>query len=111
MSLFAIAFLLAAWAFLFVYRSEPLVLFNRTFSEKEVLALMSVITVVVVFLLTDVGSLLMSAVMFGFLIVCAHAAFRVPDDLFLDEQPSSGGFLSFLGENVPKPATIPVSRV
>ncbi|KAJ7299553.1 hypothetical protein O6H91_17G079100 [Diphasiastrum complanatum] len=110
-SFFVVALLLVAWAFFFVYRTQPLVIFNRTFSDIEVLGLMGLLTVVVVFLLTDAGSLLISTVVFGFLVICAHAAFRVPDDLFLDEQQSSGGFLSFLGGSVPQPAVSSVSRV
>lgn len=36
--------------------------------------------------------------MVGFGLVCAHGAFRAPEDLFLDEQePANTGFLSFLG--------------
>lgn len=55
------------------------------------------LTVVVVFL-TSVGSLLISALMVGAAIVCAHGAFRVPEDLFLDDHqpPGNSGFLSFL---------------
>nr|GEX44491.1 PRA1 family protein B3-like [Tanacetum cinerariifolium] len=31
-------------------------------------------------------------------VLCVHGAFKVPEDLFLDEQePVNGGFLSFLG--------------
>ncbi|KAF8397193.1 hypothetical protein HHK36_016100 [Tetracentron sinense] len=65
---------------------------------SRTLAGLSVLTVVVVFL-TSVGSLLMSALMLGLAIVSAHGAFRVPEDLFLDDQEgaSSTGFLSFLG--------------
>jgi hypothetical protein len=55
-----------------------------------------VLTIVIVFL-TSVGSLLISALMVGLGIVCAHSAFRVPEDLFLDEQEPTVGFLSFLG--------------
>jgi len=58
---------------------------------------LSLLTVVVVFL-TTVGSLLISALMVGFAIVCAHGAFKVPEDLFLDDQePANSGLLSFLG--------------
>lgn len=54
-------------------------------------------TIVVVFL-TSVGSVMISALLVGLAIVCAHGAFRVPEDLFLDEQePVNAGFLSFLG--------------
>lgn len=41
---------------------------------------------------------MISALLVGLAIVCAHGAFRVPEDLFLDEQePVNAGFLSFLG--------------
>lgn len=57
-----------------------------------------VLTTVVIFL-TSVGSVLISALMIGLVIVGAHGAFRVPEDLFLDEQESASGvgLLSFLG--------------
>ena len=54
-------------------------------------------TIVVVFL-TSVGSVIITAVLVGLAIVCAHGAFRVPEDLFLDDQEQvNSGFLSFLG--------------
>lgn len=54
-------------------------------------------TIIVVFL-TSVGSLLISAVLVGLAVVCAHGAFRMPEDLFLDDQePLQTGFLSFIG--------------
>ncbi|OVA02813.1 Prenylated rab acceptor PRA1 [Macleaya cordata] len=98
-SLLVLLCLLAAWIFLYLFRPSdpPLVLFGRTFSDKETLGLLTVSSVVVIFL-TSVGSLLISAVMIGLAIVFVHGAFRVPEDLFLDEQePASVGFLSFLG--------------
>ncbi|CAN6469835.1 unnamed protein product [Victoria cruziana] len=96
-SLIVLALLLAGWNFLYLFRAEPLVLFGRTYTDREVLVGMSLFTVVVVFL-TSVGSLLISALMFGVAVICAHASFRVPEDLFLDEQETTGGgFLSFLG--------------
>lgn len=52
---------------------------------------------VFVIFLTNVGSVLISALMVGAALICAHGAFRVPEDLFLDEQePAATGFLSFL---------------
>lgn len=70
---------------------------GRTFSDRETLGLLLLLSLVVVFM-TSVGSLLISAILVGAGIVCAHGAFRVPDDLFLDEtEPASIGFLSFLG--------------
>lgn len=91
--------LLAAWLFLYLFRpsDQPLVVFGRTFSSRETLGILVVVTVVVVFL-TSVGSLLISAVLIGMSIVCVHGAFRVPEDLFLDDQEYSGpGLLNFLG--------------
>ncbi|KAK7852275.1 pra1 family protein b4 [Quercus suber] len=41
---------------------------------------------------------LISVLMLCFAIVCAHGAFRVQEDLFLDDQePANSGFLSVLG--------------
>jgi hypothetical protein len=74
-----------------------LVILGRSFSDRETLGILVVSTIVVIFL-TSVGSLLISASMVGFALVCAHGAFRVPEDLFLDDQePASAGLLSFLG--------------
>lgn len=94
-SLFFLLALLAGWTYLYLVRTEPLVAFGRTFSEREVLLGMSFFTVVMIFM-TNVGSILISALMIGAALCFAHGAYRVPDDLFLDEQESTGGFLSFL---------------
>ncbi|XP_071910297.1 PRA1 family protein B4-like [Coffea arabica] len=99
LSLILLAALLAAWLFLYLFRTAsdpPLTLFGRQFSDRETLVGLIVSTIVVIFL-TSVGSVLVSALMVGLAIVCAHGAFRVPEDLFLDEQESPAiGFLSFL---------------
>ncbi|OAY67629.1 PRA1 family protein B4-like [Ananas comosus] len=94
--------LLAAWCFLYLFRpaDAPLVLLGRSFSDRETLGALVLLSVFVVFL-TSVGSLIISALMLGAALVCAHGAFRVPEDLFLDEpEPAGGaaaGLLSFLG--------------
>ncbi|KAI4306895.1 hypothetical protein L6164_030135 [Bauhinia variegata] len=98
-SLLVLLGLLASWAFLYLFRpsDQPLILFGRNFSDRETLGILVVLTVFVVFL-TSVGSLLISALMVGLAMVCAHGAFRIPEDLFLDDQePTNTGFLSFLG--------------
>nr|GMD40035.1 PRA1 family protein B4-like [Ipomoea batatas] len=97
-SLIFLAGLLAAWFFLYLFRpsDQPLVLCGRQFSDRETLGGLIVTTIIVIFL-TNVGSVLVSALMVGVAAVCAHAAFRDPEDLFLDEQePPTVGFLSFL---------------
>jgi len=92
--------LLAAWLFLYAYRpsDQPLVILGRTFSDGETLIGLILLTVIVVFL-TSAGSLLISAGMVGMAIVAAHGAFRVPEDLFLDDQDPSGssGLFSYIG--------------
>lgn len=99
-SLLVLLGLLASWCFLYIFRPSepPLILFGRTFSERETLLGLTVITVFVVFL-TSVGSLIISALLVGSGLVSAHGAFRVPEDLFLDDQEpgAATGFLSFLG--------------
>ncbi|GJR54609.1 PRA1 family protein B4-like protein [Tanacetum coccineum] len=99
-SLITLLTLLAAWIFLYVFRptEPPLVILGRTFSERETLGLLIVLSIVVVFL-TSVGTLLISSTLIGMGIVCVHGTFRAPEDFFLDEQDPSGsnGFLSLLG--------------
>ncbi|XP_074270721.1 PRA1 family protein B3-like [Silene latifolia] len=117
-SLFTLAAVIAAWFFLYLFKpsDQPLILFNREFSDKETLGILTVITVFAVFL-TSVASVLMSALVIGVGIVCVHGAFRVPEDLFLDDQESvsgpSVGFLSFLSATANAAAgasTVPASR-
>ncbi|XP_010534630.1 PREDICTED: PRA1 family protein B1 [Tarenaya hassleriana] len=112
-SLLVLLGLLGAWMFLYLFRpsDQPLVIFGRTFSDRETLLALVVTTIVVVFM-TSVGSLLTSALMIGVGIVCVHGAFKVPDDLFLDDQePASTGLLSFLGGSATSAASAVAGRV
>ncbi|KAG6531639.1 PRA1 family protein B1-like [Zingiber officinale] len=118
-SLAVLLALLAAWCLLYLFRpsDSPLVIFDRTFSDRETLASLVLATVFVLFL-TSVGSLLISALVAGSAIVGVHGAFHVPDDLFLDEREAgaSSGLLSFLGGTAPSfasaaPAVIATARV
>ncbi|KAF8085713.1 hypothetical protein N665_0650s0026 [Sinapis alba] len=112
-SLLVLLSLLAGWMFLYLFRSsdQPLVLFGRSFSDRETLLGLVLTTVVVVFM-TSVGSLLTSALTVGVAIVCLHGTFRVPDDLFLDEQEPAAnvGLLSFIG-NSASAASVAAGRV
>lgn len=78
-------------------------LYGRRFSEREILGILSVLSIVIVFL-TDVGSVLISSLMFGMAIICVHGAFRAPEDLFLEEQPATAGFMSFTANAPVQPA-------
>ncbi|CAN0879644.1 PRA1 family protein B4 [Linum grandiflorum] len=113
-SLMFLVGLLASWIFLYLFRpaDQPLVFFGRTFTDMETLGMLVVFSAFVVFL-TNVGSVLISAVMLGVAIVCAHGSFRVPEDLFLDEQEPSPatGFLSFLGGAATNVAATTAARV
>ncbi|KAJ8768828.1 hypothetical protein K2173_023732 [Erythroxylum novogranatense] len=98
-SLLTLVSLLAAWLCLYTFRpsDQPLVILGRTFTDRETLGILILLTVIVVFL-TSVGSLLISATMIGLGIVCVHGAFRDPEDLFMDEQEALGpGLFSFIG--------------
>ncbi|KAK8946537.1 PRA1 family protein B1 [Platanthera zijinensis] len=101
LSLLVLLSLLGSWCFFYLFRpsDSPLVILGRTFSNRETLFALLLTSFLVIFL-TSVGSLLISAIMVGAAIICVHGAFRVPEDLFLDEQEppgSASGFLSFLG--------------
>ncbi|CAM0152403.1 unnamed protein product [Urochloa decumbens] len=100
-SLAALLALLAAWCLLYILRpadAPPLAAFGRTFSDREVLGGLIASSAFVVFL-TSVGSLIFSALALGAAVVCAHGAFRVPEDLFLDEpadQAAGNPLLNFI---------------
>ncbi|KAF8114711.1 hypothetical protein N665_0034s0050 [Sinapis alba] len=113
LSLLVLIGLLAGWMFLYLFRpsDQPLVVFGRTFSDRETLLALALSTIVVVFM-TSVGSLLTSALMVGVAIVCVHGAFVVPDDLFMDDQePANAGLLSFLGGSATSAASAVAARV
>uniref|UniRef100_A0A0E0F1M1 PRA1 family protein n=1 Tax=Oryza meridionalis TaxID=40149 RepID=A0A0E0F1M1_9ORYZ len=96
LSLAALLALLAAWCFLYLLRpsdAPPLAAFGRTFSDRETLGGLIVASAFVIFL-TSVGSLIFSALALGAAIVCAHGAFRIPEDLFLDEPDQANGAAS-----------------
>lgn len=93
-SIIVLALLGSGWAYLFVIRVEPLVISGRVISDREKLVGMAAISILIVFGITSVGSILISGVIVGFAAICIHGAFRVPDDLFLDDNDNAS-FLSF----------------
>jgi hypothetical protein len=103
-SLLILLGLLSAWCFLYLFRAsdQPVVLFGRTFSDRETLMGLVGASFVLLFF-TSVASLIISGLLVGGALVAAHGAFRVPEDLFLDEPNAAAGnsaaqgLLSFLG--------------
>ncbi|KAM0878527.1 hypothetical protein ACQ4PT_034818 [Festuca glaucescens] len=102
-SLLVLLGILGAWCFLYVFRASdrPVVLFGRTFTDRETL-LGLVVSSLLAFFLTSVASLIISGLLVGGALVAVHGAFRMPEDLFLDDSSavSSGNttnrLLSFL---------------
>lgn len=96
-SLIVVLAVAIAWCALYFFRSEPLVVFNRSFSDGMVLAGLTVVTALAL-LLTGVTGTILTAAAVGFAIVVIHAALRGSDDLFLDEEEAvRGGVVSSAG--------------
>lgn len=123
-SLLLLLSLLSAWSFLYLFRpadAPPLLLLGRQFSSREILLVLSGFSFFLLFF-TSLASLIIQSLLIGLAIVCVHGAFRVPEDLFLDEQDatagsaaggaaSAGGLLSFLGAAAASATASPASHV
>lgn len=107
-SLFLLTGLLASWLFLYLIRpsDQPVILFGRSYNDRETLGILIVVSIVVVFL-TSVGSLLISAGLIGMFVVCIHGSFRSPEDLFVEEpEAATTGFLTFIGNAASSAAAV-----
>lgn len=74
---------------------------GRAFTPKEQMIAASTVTGIVVFFLSNLGSLLVMALVISFLGIAVHGATRTPDDLFLPDdaapgQQQDGGILGFM---------------
>ena len=77
-SLIVLAFLALVWGYAYIIRTGPLVLGGRELSDREKFLALSGGSLVVIFLLTSVGSTLFYALGLSALLVGLHAAMRVP---------------------------------
>lgn len=105
-SMFMLLGLGASWIYMFVVKTDPMVINGRTFSDREKLMGMSALSLVIIFFLSSIGSVIFMGLGLGCAGVAAHGAMRVPDDLFLDENADNNGFFAFLKPPQPGQATI-----
>lgn len=94
-SLIVFIIMMAAWLFLYFLRDEPLVVFGRLIDDRVVLIVLSVLTLVFLFL-TNAAENISVALLIGVVFVVAHGALRKTDDLFLDEEAT--GLMSTTAE-------------
>ncbi|KAL7582674.1 hypothetical protein Lser_V15G44063 [Lactuca serriola] len=121
-SLFFFVGVVWAWLYLYLFRSpdQPVVLFEHNFSDRQALGILILSTILIVFL-TGLGSLIMYSSLIGLGMLCIHGAFRIPQEVFVeDQQPDiAAGFLSFLTVTAaaavaaapPMPSAQPMPRV
>ncbi|KAL3130954.1 hypothetical protein ABBQ38_000277 [Trebouxia sp. C0009 RCD-2024] len=97
-SLIVLGCLALAWLYLFVVRQSPLVIGGRTFNNNEKFIGMAVISGIIIFFLTSVGTVLFTALGISCAAIGVHGALRQPDDLFTDEAESQqGGIFGLFG--------------
>ncbi|KAG6398002.1 hypothetical protein SASPL_139452 [Salvia splendens] len=84
-SLIVFLVMMAVWLFLYFLRDEPLVIFGRLFSDKVVLIVLGVLTIVVL-LFTGATTEILSALLVAAVVVLVHAVVRRTDNLCPDEE-------------------------
>ncbi|XP_051147603.1 PRA1 family protein F2-like [Andrographis paniculata] len=88
-SLIVFIVMLAIWLFLYFLRDEPLVIFGRLISDRVVMILLSVVTLVAL-LLTHATKNILVSLLVAVVVVLIHAAVRKTDDLSADEEAAGG---------------------
>ncbi|KAL3517647.1 hypothetical protein ACH5RR_020236 [Cinchona calisaya] len=106
-SLIVYLIVFVAWWFLYLGRDEPILVLNRMVDDRFVLAALGVVTIVCL-VLTGVWLNVLVSILIGVAVVVLHAAFRVTEDLFLDEDEAAAGGLVSVVHNTRHPA--PSSR-
>lgn len=99
--------LILMWGYVFMVRVEPIVVLGRMLNDGEKFVALCAISFLVAFGFTSVGYIVVSGLTIGLAAVILHAVFRIPDDLFLDDQDQSG-FWGWLTAPAPS-AQLPTS--
>ncbi|XP_042476429.1 PRA1 family protein F3-like [Macadamia integrifolia] len=102
-SLIVFVVMMAIWLYLYFLRDEPWVIFGRTIDDRVVLVLLSIFTLIALFLTRATLNIVVS-LLIGLVVILIHSVFRKTDDLFQDEEAMSSG-----GDGVTRPLTEPSS--
>lgn len=105
-SLIVLAFLAVIWFYMYIIKTTPLVIGGREFGDREKFMMMAGGSLVVIFFLTSVGSIIFYALGLSMLVIGGHAMLHQPDDLFIDEVPAQngGGLFSFFNRSASQAA-------
>lgn len=94
--------LLVMWIYLFLVHTGPLVIGGREYNDREKVMGASAVSFFVVFFLTSVATTALYGASLSMGLIAVHAAFREPDDLFIDDAAGNSNlFASNMFQGIP----------